>query len=440
MAGRSDIEAGRAYVELYVKNNPLVAGLRATMGAVTQFVGGVAAIMAAAGAAAAAMTRQFINAGSELNDMAARTGVAATQLQHLKFAAEQTGASISDVEIALRTMARKGLGTDIEAVGARIAAIPDPAQRAAAAMEAFGKSGTKLLPMFAEWKNLKAASEALGPVLTEEEVRLADELGDKFGALSEAMSRAMLQIGAELGPHLKSILDGAIGMVVKFNRSLQETNAAGQGGDWLDKAAEFLRTPLSEFVATGAAVPNAPRGAGGMPAGDDADPAKRREKADTHEEIMRNINRGYQQRAALILETETAEERFLRKEREIFAAINAANRNRVTGFVSEEESRAQMQGLQIALARVRAAEAERRAALRPKIEAPKVAPPEPVLPDKQELLRNVAVGFTATGLLAAGGGGRDATVAELKLVRKEQAETNRLLAEANRKERAARAG
>src|SRR5690349_12755551 len=50
----------------------------------------------------------FAQMGSELADVSARTGLAVGELAELKFAAEQTGASLEDVENGLRKMAKGG--------------------------------------------------------------------------------------------------------------------------------------------------------------------------------------------------------------------------------------------------------------------------------------------------------------------------------------------
>ena len=50
----------------------------------------------------AAGTAQFAEYGSQLNDMSIRTGIAASTLGELKYAAEQSGASLEDVESGVR--------------------------------------------------------------------------------------------------------------------------------------------------------------------------------------------------------------------------------------------------------------------------------------------------------------------------------------------------
>ena len=109
MASRGDIEAGKAHIMLYLKNSALMKGLGAIkqhmqglgssiMGIGARFVGLGASIVAPLAGA----VQHFSALGSELADMSARTGMASGSLAELKFAAEQTGAGLGDVEIVKR--------------------------------------------------------------------------------------------------------------------------------------------------------------------------------------------------------------------------------------------------------------------------------------------------------------------------------------------------
>lgn len=251
MASRSDIQAGRAYIELYVKNSALVKGLRAAQESLQGFgtrIAGIGAGLTALGSAIVApigaAIAHFMKFGSELNDLSARTGVTAGGLAELKFAAEQSGASLEDVEVALKTMAKKGLGTDIDAQAARIAAIEDPAERAAEAIETFGKSGTKLLPMLANLKALRQEARDAGLVPSEEAVSVADALGDAFDKVRSQALAALFEIGAAVGP----VLLPALKIV---------TNIAAASIRWVKENQAVIRTIAAigaGLVAAGAAV------------------------------------------------------------------------------------------------------------------------------------------------------------------------------------------
>lgn len=225
MASRGDIQAGKAFVELYVKNSALVKGLndaKKQLQGLGKSIMGVGAILTGAGAAIVtplvAAVSQFAAMGSELADMSARTGMAAGSLAELKFAAEQSGAGIEDVEIAIKKMQKEGITGTFDEVAAKIAAIEDPAKRTQAALETWGKSGTKLLPMIANLAALRQEARDLGLVPTEEAVGLADAIGDAFDAVRSVMKAVVFNIGAALAPVLLPALKTVVSIAAWFNR------------------------------------------------------------------------------------------------------------------------------------------------------------------------------------------------------------------------------
>lgn len=242
MAGRSDIEAGKAYVRLYVKQDTFLSQLGKIGPVATKWALGVGAAITGAFAAATAAvgmaTKSFIEAGSELDDMSQRTGVAADILGSLKYAAEQSGTSMSALENGIRRMQRvivdaangsksaadslsmlglsaqdlTGLNADeqIKLIADRISGIQDPTVKAAAAMEVFGRSGTELLPMLSAGaegiQKLQDRARELGIVLSNEDAAAAAELGDRFDDLWLSIQAMAVQLGASLAPALTEVL------------------------------------------------------------------------------------------------------------------------------------------------------------------------------------------------------------------------------------------
>jgi len=207
VANTQGIRAGRAYVELGV-NDKISAGLRAAQRRLQAFGAalagaGVAILTPMIGAA-----KVFADFGSELNDMAGRTGMAVEALSELGYAADMTGTDLATVEVGVRRMqktlsaARDGskeasdalakLGISaakiatlapeqqFEAIAQSLRGISDPTERAAAAMSVFGKGGTALLPMVADLDALRKKARALGLTMTTEQASAADELGDSY--------------------------------------------------------------------------------------------------------------------------------------------------------------------------------------------------------------------------------------------------------------------
>lgn len=162
---------------------------------------GLLAIGAGIGAAIA----HFTKAGSALNDMSARTGLAASTLAELQFAADMTGASIEDVETAIKRSQKEG--KDFFQIAEAIAAVQDPAKRTQMALEAWGKSGTKLLPLVNNLKEMQQMARDKGLVPTDDSIVLADQLGDKFDVVFKQIKAAIFEIGAVAGPYLLPIAD-----------------------------------------------------------------------------------------------------------------------------------------------------------------------------------------------------------------------------------------
>lgn len=361
MAGRGDIKAGEAFVRLFLKDD-LTRSLKTSLASVTTAA-------AAAGAALAGAMANYIAVGGQIDDLTARTGASTKQIQEWKFAAEQSGATAEDLEAALRKMAKNGMSpSDFEKLAASIAGIEDPGARAAAAMENFGKSGTKLLPMLRDLTDLKARSDAIGPILDPEDVALADRLGDSFGVLKESLSRLANQVAVAFGPVLQSSLEKAIGvvsMMAQGIKEIREANKFGSGGDWLDKIVELEKSIVSgDWGARGKAAT-----AGGGNFGGRSPDMEIVETKGAEFDMTKSIIEAEKRRMALAREFMTERERFLEKEAQLQRAIAEVQRNKVTGFISPVQASLEKQALETALRRARGAEMERIAKLAPKREA-----------------------------------------------------------------------
>lgn len=233
------IRAGKAFVELFASDSALVRVLAKARQSVIEWArntarsakGTLLEIAAAAGSVVAPV-KLFAKIGSEIKDMADRTGLGVEAIQELGYAAKMTGASIEDVEVAVKTMQKaiaeaedgskqasdamaavglsaadlKGITPEeqLAKIAGGLAAITDPAHRTAAALGVFGKSGTKLVPMMAEGKagldKFSAAAREAGLVMSADDVAAADALGDAMDTVWEAIKRAGASIGKVLAP------------------------------------------------------------------------------------------------------------------------------------------------------------------------------------------------------------------------------------------------
>lgn len=211
-----------------------------------------------------AATARFAQVGSELVDTSAKIGVSVEQLSTLKFAAEQSGASMGDLQTAFRGMARvlddaaTGSTTAVESLAKlgltiddlrgtsadeqfklladRIGAIEDPTARAALAMEVFGRSGTALIPLLSGGRkaieDLQKQAEEMGLQISTQDAAAAETLGDAWDALKATFDAVAIQIGAALAPTMTSLTNtlqqtaaGVTGFI-RENRSLVVAAAA----------------------------------------------------------------------------------------------------------------------------------------------------------------------------------------------------------------------
>lgn len=300
MAGRrNDIKAGAAYVEIWVKDNKFTRALKNAQRRLDAFGSGmigigakVAGVGAAAVGSIAAAGIAFASAGDKIDKMSARTGIAADRLSALKFAAEQSGASIDDVGGAIQKMNRRlgrisvGEGTatqvaameelglslaDIQsmnpeqrfmALADAIAGYGDQAAAAGLAQRAFGTGVDKLLPLFANGsagiRELTAEAEKLGFVMSTEDTKAAAALGDAMNRVKSTLAGIYQQIGAAIAPAMTRLADlmaGAATKAVQFVKKYRDMiPAIAAAGVALITAGSIVMGLGAAFVALGSVI------------------------------------------------------------------------------------------------------------------------------------------------------------------------------------------
>lgn len=245
-ASAGAIRAGKAFVELFADNSKLNTGLRAASAKLKAFGNDVRNIglrtMAVGSAAAGALVgagKYFASAGDSAAKAAKRTGMTAEAFSGLAYAADMSGASVEELEGGIRRMQRTlgeavagektaeealaalgltakdlmGLTPEkqIEALADRLASVKNPAMKAAAAMEIFGRGGTALLPLLDEGAagiaDLVAEAERLGLIVSSEDAAKAEELNDAFDRMWKTIKRVAFDAGAALAPTLQRVAE-----------------------------------------------------------------------------------------------------------------------------------------------------------------------------------------------------------------------------------------
>lgn len=261
MAKSGAVKAGRAFVELFADRSKLVRGLRAAAADLKAFGAKVRTLgLAMAGIGTAllvplvAASKYFSSYGDQVAKMAKRTGLSVETLSELRHVAKQTGTEFESLENGFRRMQRsiydagRDLSTATEALadlqltfaeldglspedqfkilGDRIGKLEDPTKRAAIAMTLFGRSGTNLLPMFADGaagiEKLQQEARALGLTMSGKDAAAAESFTDAMERLWKVVQMGVFQIGAALGPLLEDLADRVTGVVVRVVKWIRE--------------------------------------------------------------------------------------------------------------------------------------------------------------------------------------------------------------------------
>lgn len=277
MADTKGIRAGRAFVELGVSDK-LSAGLRRAQKQLEAFGAGLRSVgirMAGIGAAAATSlfgaARMFATVGDDLEEMSQRTGVSVEALSELGFAADIAGSDLETLETGIKHMQRAiveaaggsesaqqalaklglsaadlaGLSPDeqFKRMADGIARIEDPALRVAVAMQIFGRSGTKLIPLLAEGASgieaLQEQARRLGLTISAETAHDAAELNDALDSLWRVVRQGVFTIGSALAPTLKELAERITRIIVTAT-------------DWIKRNREVVVWALKVAAAVAA--------------------------------------------------------------------------------------------------------------------------------------------------------------------------------------------
>lgn len=258
---------------------------------------GVAAAGAAAFAGltvAAAGVRNALNIGSTLSDVASQTGLTAGRVMLLQEAFRQAGLGADQVGPAVNRLQRaiveggQGLKTytrafdslglsisdlqgmspeqQFDAVGSALAGMTDPAARAAAAMQIFGRSGGQLLTLFGDGGVLGSAADTLGnqASIMDRNSAVFDRTSDLLNATSTKLQGVFVGMAESIAPAILPLLErlntidlSGVGQQLGSAASMF-INAITDGSIWaimgnsamiaLGNAANFLWKSLSGII------------------------------------------------------------------------------------------------------------------------------------------------------------------------------------------------
>ena len=231
---------------------------------------GMLAIGAAAAtgliAAAVAFDRLVKSAG-DFQDLAEKTGDTAENIASLSVAAATAGTQMDTIVSASNKLTKalsdqdeesgaagaaiRALGLDfdkfkqmapadrIEAIGKAMAGFKDGSEKSAVAMALFGKAGAELLPFLKEIGSEGGRQK----ILTEEQIRLADEYADRQAKIRAELSLHAQAITAQMLPALNTLAEAFLDYVKGASAADEVSGKLGRNSsisEFADRAAEGL--------------------------------------------------------------------------------------------------------------------------------------------------------------------------------------------------------
>lgn len=220
------------------------------------FIGATAGIAAVAGAVYGLSGRISKLAG--VADEAVKTGLSGAFLQRLGYAADQSGVDVGTLTAGIKKLTvaiGKGdekpfaaLGLSLKdlkdmspedqfsAVAGAIGKLPTAADRAAAAVKIFGKSGIEMTGLFAgglnEVNKLMADAKALGIGVSDEDLAKAAAADDAIQRMSASFGALADKAAVTFAPMIESIADGITGWLTPLNQFADKFNAMAEDQKW----------------------------------------------------------------------------------------------------------------------------------------------------------------------------------------------------------------
>ena len=239
----------------------------------------ITAAATAVGFSLSQMMSKFLDTGDAIDKASIRLGIGAERLQSLQYAAKMSGATAEDMNSALgklnENIAKAAAGKNEELASlfmklgislrdanghVRTAAdvLPEFADaiqrntnssvRARMAIAAFGDAGQKLIPMLQDGSkglaDMEKKAHDLGLTMSQDDVKAAASLGDKFTDLGSVFDSFGNTISAKLAPVLGPLIDDLTEFLAKNKDAF-----AGRLSEAVSKLADSLKKVDFEKLA-----------------------------------------------------------------------------------------------------------------------------------------------------------------------------------------------
>lgn len=176
---------------------------------------------AAAGTAMLAVANDTAKTADEIDKASIRMGISAESFQELRYAAEQSGVGIGDLEKAAKKL--EGTDMNLDQAMEQIMALGTAEERSAKAAELFGDAiAYNMSPMLEmsgeEMDNMRQRANELGLVMSGDDVKAGVQFGDTMADITKSLKALGTQIGSAIMPVVQKFAD----MILKFLPRIQE--------------------------------------------------------------------------------------------------------------------------------------------------------------------------------------------------------------------------
>jgi hypothetical protein len=212
-----------------------------------------------------------------LSKLAQRSGQTYESIAGLQYAGDLAGVGIDSIANALTkadkvfvgaangsktaagALAAIGLSFDqlngkssserFEAIADALAAMPNTAERTAAAIGLFGKSGAGLLPLFQDGAKglqaMQAEAKAFGLGLTDLQGKNVEGMNDSFTRAEAAIRGVVTQVVANLSPGVEKVVN----MFANFVRDSEGVTLGAKIAEGLYQGADYLASVADSFLS-----------------------------------------------------------------------------------------------------------------------------------------------------------------------------------------------
>lgn len=232
-------------------------GLKSAMTSVANFFGGPQAIGFAAAAAAAGMaaaTRSAINYADAMTKAAQKTGTTTEEISALEYAARLSDVSVTDLQVGIKELVKwmgetgqteRSINDVLAETADQFARMADGPDKVALAVDRFGRSGQKLIPLLnggsEGLRSMAEEARQFGIVVDTRTGKAAELFNDNLTRLQASARGLALTLAGSILPALTSMTQ----QVLAFMKS---GTGFGELWDWIGKIVMVASGSLGAFI------------------------------------------------------------------------------------------------------------------------------------------------------------------------------------------------